>query len=175
MDRLRGEELMAQVDGDAIVPVVDCHVLRPVALVVGRVVHKRRDRTKLVTHAADHRLQRGDIAEVAALIARRALSGRSYAFDQCDRRGIVDVDEHDLRVLRAKMLYDRRADPGAAAGDEHNLACEARIAREAARCGLRIGQACAPFGTTTRRVIIADIEDASGSPPTPAARDKRRL
>ena len=49
--------------------------------------------------------------------------------DQRVRRRVGDVDESDVRALAGERAHERRADAGAAAGDEHGASGEIGIAR----------------------------------------------
>ena len=70
-------------------------------------------------HAQEHR------PELAFGQIRAELVGERFA-------GVgIDIEERDLRALIEEMLDERRANAGRAAGDQHHLAGEARIAREA--------------------------------------------
>src|SRR6185295_7092175 len=128
--RLRGEELMAKVDGDAVVPVLQRDVSRLVAVVVGGVVDEDCNGARVIAHAPDDRLQRGNVAEVAGDEARREQPGLADPRAKRRRGGLVDVDERDVRALRAEMLDDASPDPGAAAGDEYALVGQAWVMRE---------------------------------------------
>ena len=61
-DRLRGEEMMAQVDRQVLVPVLRRHVRERVAIVARRVVDEHADRAHRGLRGADRRLERRDVA-----------------------------------------------------------------------------------------------------------------
>src|SRR5439155_17381774 len=81
-------------------------------------------------HAPDRLLQRGHVAQVAVDEARRRAACLGDALAELVRCRVVDVDEGDLRLLRAEMPDDRGADAGAAAGDEDDLVAQAGVARK---------------------------------------------
>ena len=103
---MRCEELMAQVDRNAIVPVFEGYFGRLVPIVVRGVVDEDGDGTRVVADALDDGLQRRDVTQVAGDEGRRTHPGVADARAKRRRRRLVDVDESDPRMLRAKVLDD---------------------------------------------------------------------
>ena len=66
-DCLGGEEVVADIDGDAVVPEGDVHLGDPVAMVVGRVVHQDANRAEPLGRPSDRRLQGRHVAHVTFL------------------------------------------------------------------------------------------------------------
>ena len=116
--RLRGEELVPQIDVHRAVPVLRRHLVDRLAVIVGGVVDQHGDRPERGPHARDRRPQRLDVGEVAADEERRMRGAPKGSPTSASRRFAVDVDEGDLRALAGEGLDDRRADAGSAAGDE---------------------------------------------------------
>jgi len=79
-DRLGREELMAQVHGEPIVPVLRRHALDRVALVVGGVVDQYPDRPQAGPDVGDRRPERRDVAQVARNERRRRMPRPSMVF-----------------------------------------------------------------------------------------------
>ena len=69
--RLRGEELVPQIHGEALVPVFDRHLLDAVAIIARGVVHQHGDVSQGLLHARDARSQRVDVAQIPVNVERR--------------------------------------------------------------------------------------------------------
>ena len=120
-DRLHGEELMAQIDRHALVPVVGGDALDRMALVMGSVVDQDRDRSVGVGRFASIGVS------LRASMSRRSQgrNSRRRVTVRLDLRltsaslgSLRDVDEGDLGALGREPADDRGTDAGAAAGDE---------------------------------------------------------
>jgi hypothetical protein len=130
--RLGGEELVAQIDRHAVVPVGHRDVLGAVPVVVAGIVDERADRPVAGRHLGHRGAQALDIAQVAFDVARPGMAARGDPLDQGPRGLGRKVDEGDARTLGAEMLDQALADAGAAAGDEDNAVAQAGIGREVA-------------------------------------------
>src|SRR5262247_4772188 len=117
---------MAEVDGHALIPVLDGDALDRVAIVPGGVVHEDADVAELRLHGADGAAQGVDVADIAAEESRRGPHALEIS-NQPGAGGLVDVHEAHEGLLAHESGHDGRADARAASRDEHNLAFEARI------------------------------------------------
>src|SRR5262249_16742748 len=96
------------------------------------------DRTEPPTHLG-HRITEGrDVAEITRQEQRALTARRADRVLQARGRGTVDVDEGDLRALRAEGLDDGRADAAGAAGPPDNAIAQAGV--RGVRHGLLLGR-----------------------------------
>ena len=122
--------MVAEIDRHALVEIFGRRLVDRVAVVARGVVDQDRNRTDSRTRRRDRRLERRDVAQVAALVERLGVSGRADRGHGVGRRRIVDVDEGDARTLRREMLDDRGTDARGAAGDEHRALAQAGVGGE---------------------------------------------
>ena len=123
----RGEELVFEVQGDRLVPVLLADFVDVAALIVGGVVDQDADRPQPLARLLHRRLERRDVGQVAFdEEGRRA--GRAEPRGERLRRFGLDVDEDDVGLLPDEGLDHRRANSGASAGDEDDLVDERRVA-----------------------------------------------
>jgi hypothetical protein len=140
---LRSEEHVAQVNGDAIVPVGMGDGIESVAVVAGGIVDEDRDVAHLGAYRFNCGLQRRDIADVALDKHGRIAGFFSNALDQCLTGVLRDVDEGHAGTLLAELLRKGRADAASAASDENGFASEVGVDRPAS---LQIFGALRHFG-----------------------------
>ncbi len=97
--RLRGEELVPQIDGLVVVPVFGGHVVELVPVVARGIVDEYADRTEGPGRFGDRGLERAEIADVAEPVA----DGRAELCRKRARRRIRNVDEGNLAALARRM------------------------------------------------------------------------
>src|SRR5206468_2575810 len=129
--RLGGEELMAEIDGDPLIPEVDGHALDRMAIVARGVVHENADIAALRLHGVDGRAQEIDLADVAWIEAW-SRSGARQLLHQVTAGRLIDIHEADLGALAHESFDDGRADARSAAGDKDDLVLEAGVDGETA-------------------------------------------
>src|SRR6516225_9580783 len=134
-DRLRGEELMAEVHVVRLVPIFGRHLVDNMAVVVGSVVDEHADGTDFRPDSRDRGSQRGDVGNVAMEEAR-AVFGAIQALGESLRGRVLDVDEGDAGIVLSERRDDGRTDAGAAAGDERNAIGETGITGKAHQISL---------------------------------------
>ena len=66
--RLRREEVMPEVGGEAVVPELRRHLVHPVPVVATGIVDQHPDGTERLAHLGEHGVQRLDVADVAAMV-----------------------------------------------------------------------------------------------------------
>ncbi len=125
---LGAEKLVAQVDGDAVVPVLRRDVLDFVAVIVGRVVDHDFDGAVIAFDLREHLRQRVQVGQVAMEELGR-MPGTLQAFGQLLRCIDRDVNEEHLRALSREGFDHRGADAGTAACEQHALFGKAGIDR----------------------------------------------
>jgi hypothetical protein len=137
-NRLRREEVMAEVDVLGMVPISDADVVDRVPFIAGGVVDQRRNQAERLARPPDRRLQRRNVDHIA-LEKQRLLAGSCEFLGQSLARVGLQVAEGDARVIAGEGPHDVGADPGCAAADEDGAAGKARIGREgqAVACGMR--------------------------------------
>ena len=107
--RLGREELMAEIDGNPLIPEVDGHALDRMAIVARGVVDEDADIAAVRLHGVDGRAQELDPADVAGVKARGRPGARELLHQGTAGR-LVDVHEADLGTLADKSFHDGRAD-----------------------------------------------------------------
>ena len=138
-DRLDGEEVVAQVGVEAVVPVLGRHRLPRVAIVAGGVVHQHADAVEIGDRRGAYALQRGDVDQIDVVEAR-PMPGPGPDAGLHDGAALfgLDVGEPDATPLPRELLDEGAADAVGAAGDEDAAVDEGRVRREAAGgCGSR--------------------------------------
>src|SRR4029077_9047186 len=112
------EELMAQIDRHALVPIVHRHILGAVAVVVAGVVHEYTDRPMLALRRRDGRAQILDLAQIAGDEIWGALTLGRDAGNQGPGWLLGQIHEGDARALRREVFHQTFADAAAATADE---------------------------------------------------------
>ena len=121
---LRGEELVLEIDGNALVPILGCHLFAGVAIIARRIVDEDGDRPQGLPRIVDCSTQGCHIAHVTALeIAGRVPQARLHG----GRGLLIDIDKGNLAFLPGESGNDGSANAAAAPGHEDDAARKGRI------------------------------------------------
>ena len=125
--RLHREQRGALVDGDAVVVERRRHLGQRVAGVAGDVVDEHMEVAEFARRVGDRRLQRLDVAHIAAPPPGPRLAGARQCLGERTAVVLGHIDERHLRTLRGEGTHQRLADARAAAGDEHRAVAQAGV------------------------------------------------
>ena len=128
--RLNGEEVVTQVYGKAVVPVVGRHFLPGVAVIACSVVHQYLGGTLFGVHRGNSGAQALDVGEVAFNKAGRVLDVVVGAHRQRGGSTVgVDVDERNLCGLLGELVDDGLSNAASTTGNEDPFVFERRVGR----------------------------------------------
>ena len=113
-----GEELMAQVDRHALVPVLGRDLLESATIIVRRVVDEDAHGAQSVLHLAQRALQGIDVAQVAGQEERRLARAIAKLRHECASRLFGHVEEGDTAALSYEVAHEGLTYPGRTTGDE---------------------------------------------------------
>ena len=118
---LGGEHLVAQIQIQAVVPILGRELIERMAVVAARVVDQHLNGPQLCAHALQHGLQRRDVAHITSFVIRRLVVRCGYLSDQRIAAAHFGAAKRNVGALRRERLDDLRTNAGAAAGDENDF------------------------------------------------------
>src|SRR5262249_5775072 len=127
IDRLRGEELVPQVDREPVVPILGGDRVEGMALVVGRVVDQDPDRPEPPARLGDGVPERRDVPEIARQEEPALPPRGADRVPEALCRRLIDVEERHARSLGREVLDDGGADAAGAARDQDDAVAQARV------------------------------------------------
>ena len=126
-DRFGGEKHVAEIGGEALVPIFGRDGFEGVAVVTGGVVDEDGDVADFCVGMVDGGLKGGQVADVA-LEKVGSVAGFGGDFFGEGLAGFNgDIEEGDFRFLARERFREGRADAAATAGDEDGFAGEVGI------------------------------------------------
>ena len=126
-DRFRGEKHVAEIGGEALVPIFGRDGFERVAVVAGGVVDEDGDVADFGVGLVDGGLELRDVADVALEEVRSVVCvGGNFFGEELAWFG-GDVEEGDFGVLAGECFGEGGANAAAAAGDEDGFAGEVGV------------------------------------------------
>ncbi|MCU1224366.1 MAG: hypothetical protein JWQ42_2459 [Edaphobacter sp.] len=129
-DGLRGEELVPEIHGHALVPVLGGDFGEAVAVVAGCVVDEDLRGAEDSGDLSDGRLEGGDVGEIAVDVQRGVGNARREVVDEGECRLIGEIEKGYTGALEGEDLYGGGSDALCASADEDHFSGEARVAGE---------------------------------------------